>query len=90
MSDLVIRVNVDDYDTWKKTHDAFATKRREYGMTDQGTYRDVDDPHKAVVILSVENLDKAFEWFRSREFQEASQVVGLRGRRDIWVADKRG
>jgi uncharacterized protein (DUF1330 family) len=89
MSDLILRVNVDDYEVWKKTHDAFAEKRRTFGLVDQGTYQDVDDPHKAVVILSAESLDRAFEWFRSPEFQEASKTVGLRGPRDIWVAERR-
>ena len=89
MPELVLRVNVEDFATWKQAHDRFTDLRRTYGMTDLGVYRDAADAHRVVVMLACESLEKALPYFSSKELREASAQAGVRGPREGWVAERR-
>ncbi len=86
---IIIRVNPEDFDTWRKEHDGQQEARLAYGMTDGPFYRDEADPNAALVHLNIDDLDRAMEWFKSEAFQGAAQRAGT-VKREIWIAQKRG
>ena len=43
MTDIMIRVEAEDYDAWPKTHYDHVEHRHSYGMTDGPVYRDIDN-----------------------------------------------
>lgn len=87
MTELIARVDVDDFDTWLEVHRSNAERRREYGMTDGPIYRDIDDPRAVLVQTHVEELDRALRWFGSEVFKQASAKSTAVGR-EFYVARK--
>ena len=57
------------------------------GITDGPFYRDQQNPNTALVHLNVEDLDRAFGWFKSEEFKAAVARAG-KVEREIWIAEK--
>ena len=87
MTDIMIRVEAEDYDAWLKTHYDHVEDRHSYGMTDGPVYRDIDNSNAALFHIHVENLDRAMQWFRTDTFKEATKRATVVGR-DFYLAEK--
>ena len=87
MTDIMIRVEAEDYDAWLKTHYDHVEDRHSYGMTDGPVYRDIDNSNSALFHIHVENLDRAMQWFRTDTFKEATKRATVVGR-DFYLAEK--
>ena len=89
MAHIMIWLRTDDFEGWKAIHDRFADRRRaEYTFTDDHVYQDVSDPKAVMVHLEAEDLDRAFEWFNSDTFREATKSAQVT-ERAIYVAELR-
>ena len=86
MTDIMIRVEAEDYDAWLKTHYDHVEDRHSYGMTDGPVYRDIDNPNAALFHIHAENLDRAMQWFRTDTFKEATKRATVIGR-DFYLAE---
>ncbi len=86
---IVIRVAPEDYDRWFQAHSSQEDARRPYGITDGPFYKDANDPNVALVVLNVENVDRAMGWFKSDAFKAANARAGG-VERELWIAEKRG
>ena len=84
-----LRVTFNDYDQWKKVFDEADDFRRSHGVVAESVHRDVDDPQKAVVLLTVEDLVRLREAMGSPEFREIMQRAGIQGPPEVWLAEKR-
>jgi heme-degrading monooxygenase HmoA len=89
MPEMMARVEVEDFDTWLRSHRSQAAQRRGYGMTDGPIYRDVQDRNAAFVHIHVEDLARAGQWFQTNEFLQATRRAGVI-RREFYLADKQG
>ena len=87
MTDIMIRVEAEDYDAWLKTHYDHVEDRHSYGMTDGPVYRDIDNSNSALFHIHVENLDRAMQWFRTDTFKEATKRATVVGR-DFYLAEQ--
>ncbi|MGB8645409.1 MAG: hypothetical protein WCF84_09230 [Anaerolineae bacterium] len=87
MQDILIRIEMQDYDAWLKTHYDHVQDRKSYGITDGPVYRDVDTPHAALFHLKAENLDRAMQWFASDTFKQATKRATVTGR-EFYLAQK--
>ena len=89
MPEVFMRVTFNDYDQWKKVFDEVDDFRRSHGVVAESVHRDVDDPQKAVVLLTVEDLVRLREAMGSPEFREIMQRAGIQGPPEVWLAEKR-
>ena len=80
MQDIMIRIQVDDFEAWKEQHYLHAANRARYGITDGPAYRDLQDPGAALFHISVQDMDTAMGWFRSDTFKEATRLAKVTGR----------
>lgn len=88
MQDIVIRIEMHDYEAWLQTHYDHLEDRKSYGITDGPVYRDIDTPNAALFHIRVENMDRAMQWFASNTFKEATKRATVTGR-EFYVAQKR-
>lgn len=86
---IIIRVESENFDVWRREHDGQREARLGYGISDGPFYRDEANANVALVHLNVENLERAMEWFKSDAFREAARRAG-KVQREIWLAQKRG
>lgn len=87
MTELIARVEVENFETWLHIHRSNTENRREYGMTDGPVYRDIDNPSAVLVHTHVEQLDRALQWFGSATFKEANAKSTATGR-EFYIAEK--
>lgn len=85
---ILIRVEPEDFEVWRREHDGQREARLAYGISDGPVYQDECNPQTVWVHLNVENLDRAMDWFKSEAFREAAKRAG-KVRREIWLAQKR-
>ena len=88
MEHIMIWLRTDDYDRWQGIHDSFVKERKEYGITEDHVYRDVNDPSAALVHLVVDEAGRAMQWTQTDQFKSgtvASKVTD----RAIYSAERR-
>jgi len=88
MSTVFVRHTVADYDTWKAGFDEHGATRREYGLTDAGLYRDVDDANNVTIVLTTDDVGRAREFVGSDDLRETMQRVGVVSQPDVWFTDE--
>ena len=87
MPHLMGRVEVADFDTWRRTHLENSRNREAFGMVDGPIYRDINNPNAVLVHTIAEDMDRAAQWFQTDTFREASRrSTALR--REFYVAEK--
>lgn len=81
MSDLrsMTFFTVKDWDAWKKSFEAARNIREENGLTDRAYGHDVDDNHKVILVVGVNDSTKAEAFWNSdliKQRRAESGVVG--------------
>jgi hypothetical protein len=84
----MIRVTPENYDGWLAAHNAGEKARLEYGITEGPFYREVKNPHVALVTLYVEDVERAMGWFRDERFKSATKGIG-KVEREFYVAERK-
>lgn len=80
MSSVMIRVTPDDFDSWRAAHESCRRLRRNFAVTRERIYRDLDEPRTALVELETTDVARTMAWFTSPEFAKASVGVAVRDR----------
>ena len=76
-----LRVNVADYDTWRKGFDANESNRKSAGSTGVNQfYRDVDNPNNVTLILEWDAADKAQAFLNDPNTKASMDAAGVTGR----------
>ncbi|MFD3190432.1 hypothetical protein ACFMPD_09190 [Sedimentitalea sp. HM32M-2] len=73
----VISHPVADYETWRKTYDAWAPMREAAGMTSARVLHGPDDPNMIVLVHEFASLDQARALFESAELKVAMKDAGV-------------
>jgi hypothetical protein len=88
MQDILIRIEMSDYEAWLQTHNDHVEDRKSYSITDGPVYRDVSTPNAALFHIKVENLDRAMQWFASDTFKRATKRATVTGR-EFYISQQR-
>ena len=88
MENIMIWLRTDDYDRWQDIHDSFVEERKEYGITEDRIYRDVNDPSSALVHLVVDDLGRAMRWTQTDKFKQGTIAAKVTDRA-IYTAERR-
>ena len=81
---LLIRHQVNDYDTWVKVFHEERETRRANGMQREHLYRDAANPDVVWVLLEWDDLFRARLFVKSDDLQEALARAGVTDRPDYW------
>lgn len=87
MSTIFVRHQVADYDTWKPGYDDHQRTRREYGLTDAGLYRGVEEPNDVTIVLTTDDLARAREFLDSQDLKDTMADLGVVSAPEVWVTD---
>jgi heme-degrading monooxygenase HmoA len=85
---LLVRANVDDYESWKPGFDEHAATREENGSKGGRLFRSADDPNEVVIILEWNGLEEARRFAQSEDLREAMQRHGVVGQPDIYFLEE--
>lgn len=87
MATMFVRHGVNDYESWKRVYDDFASVRREKGVTGASVHRDAEDGNTIVVTHQFSNLDAAVAFAESEELKNAMANAGVAGPPEIWFTE---
>jgi len=77
---LIIQHKVANFDKWKPAYDAHDSTRRSYGLTNYILGRGMNDPNMVVVILKMDDVNKAKELTGSQGMKDRMQKAGVIGK----------
>jgi len=80
-SDLRARSSftVKDWDAWQKSFEESRQQKTDNGLTVRAYGHDVDDSHKAVLVLAITDTAKANAWWKSDELKKRRAAAGVVG-----------
>ncbi len=80
---LLIRHKVEDYDRWKQAFDDHASLRQAAGSKGGYLFRNADNPNEIVLIVEMEDLERARQFVGSDDLRQAMQQAGVTGPPEI-------
>ena len=80
---LLIHHTVEDYDRWKPVFDEHAPLRQAAGSKGGYLFRSADNPNEVVMIMEMEDLDRARQFVGSDDLRQAMQKAGVTGPPEI-------
>jgi hypothetical protein len=79
MALLVVYHKVHDYAAWRPAYDAHEPARAAAGISNGRVFRRAEDPNDLVILLDVDDVDRARAWAASADLKAAMQNAGVVG-----------
>jgi len=73
----LVRHRVDDFDSWKKVYDDFASIQAEHGVRAHQVLRSIENPNDVVVTHTFDSRETARAFFARPELKEAMSEAGV-------------
>jgi hypothetical protein len=81
---LLARLNVADYETWRKAYDQFYAERGAMGITGDAAFQSVDDPNDLTIWHDFETAELARAFVSSDTLRDVMQRAGVQGEPQFW------
>jgi hypothetical protein len=81
---LFVRINVADYEAWRKVYDQFYGERSAMGVMGAAAFQLVDDPNDVTVWHDFETAEVARAFVSSDALRDVMQRAGVQGEPHIW------
>jgi hypothetical protein len=81
---LFVRINVADYETWRKVYDQFYGERVAMGVMGAAAFQLVDDSNDVTVWHDFETAEVARAFVSSDGLRNVMQRAGVQGEPQIW------
>ncbi len=76
---MIIRQKVQDFGQFQRAFDGMAEHRHAAGLIDLGQFRDAEDPLTVVVVMEVEDVGRAEEFWHSSVLAKGRRAAGIVG-----------
>jgi hypothetical protein len=73
---MITRVDLNDYDMWRKGFDGFEGRRATAGIRNPRVYRNVNDGNQLVIVFDVDDPEQARAFFANPEVQKVMREGG--------------
>jgi hypothetical protein len=81
---LFVRINVADYESWRKVYDQFYADRLAMGVLGAAAFQLVDDPNDVTVWHDFESADVARAFVSSDALRDVMRRAGVQGEPQVW------
>lgn len=88
MVHVLVRVNFEDFETWKAGFTAASSLRQAFGSQGVTVYRSSDNPNHVVIVGTYEDKARAQQLFQSQEFRDATKRAGLTAPPEVTFLDE--
>ena len=79
MEKVILVINVEDYDKWRKYFDDNIAFRKTHGSREAYIHRSIVNPNEIVLFFKWESIDSARKFFESEEVKEKMKEAGISG-----------
>ena len=84
---MFARHKVNDYENWKSGYDAFASVRKENGVTGASVHRDTSDSNTVIITHQFKSMDAAMAFVNSEKLKSAMMEAGVAGPPEFWFGE---
>ncbi len=84
---ILIRHKVADYPKWKPVFDEHGATRQASGSRGGQLFRNANDPNELVILLEVDDLEKARQFAQSEDLRQTMQRAGVADQPDIYFLE---
>ena len=89
---MIIKQPVQDLAQFQKAFDNLKTARESHGLHDLGQYVSADEPNTVLVLLEVDDVSRAKEYWKSTVLAEGRKKAGIVGEIDagsdqVWLTN---
>jgi quinol monooxygenase YgiN len=88
MIQVLVRHNVEDYNTWRPVYDGHEAFRKETGSKGAVVFRDANDPTNVVVITRWPDMERALKFATSASLHETMGKAGVVGKPDVYFLEE--
>ena len=81
---LFARMNVADYESWRKEYDHFYGERVDMGVMGAAAFQLVDDPNDVTVWHDFETAEAARAFVSSDALRDVMERAGVQGEPQFW------
>jgi hypothetical protein len=81
---LFARMNVADYESWRKAYDQFYGERVDMGVLGAAAFQLVDDPNDVTVWHDFETAEVARAFVSSDALRDVMERAGVEGEPQFW------
>jgi hypothetical protein len=85
MAVLVIRYQVESFDTWKAVFDEQTAIRRAHGSRQERVFRHVVNTNEVLIYLEWDDGERAWLFARSDDLRESMVRAGVIDHPDVWI-----
>jgi len=85
---LFVRVNVDDYETFREVYDEFYGERVALGVMGDAAFQLVDDPNDVTVWHDFETAEVAKAFASSDALRNVMDRAGVNGEPQFWLTSE--
>ena len=87
MVTMFVKHKINNYGTWKRAYDDFASARKAKGVTGASVHRDGTDPNLGVVTHQFEDMAAATSFANSEELTSTMKNASVSGAPEIWFCN---
>jgi hypothetical protein len=80
---MLVRHTVEDYERWKPIFDEHGLTRQANGSKGGQLFRSADNPNEIIMLIEVEELERARQFAMSDDLRQTMQRAGVMGRPDV-------
>ena len=85
---MLVRHNVEYYESWKPVFEEHGSTRRESGSKGVRLFRNADSPNETVILLEWDDLEKARRFAQSEDLRETMERAGVADEPDIYFLEE--
>ena len=88
MVHMMVRVTVEDYNTFRKAYDSADEKRQAAGSTGNTVYQSVEDDNEVTVRIEFPTANAAKCYSTSKELRDCMKEVGIQAPPVVWFVNE--
>jgi len=85
---LFVRLNVADYEAWRKVYDQFYAERGALGVVGAAAFQSVDDPNDLTIWHDFESAEVARAFVSSDALRNVMEHAGVQGEPQFWYTNE--
>lgn len=88
MTFVLVKARIEDYAKFRSVFDGLASRRKEFASKDARVFRNSSNPNEVVILMELDDVEKARQYLQSDELRQSQQRAGTLGPPEVSYLDE--
>ncbi len=88
MTFVLVKARIEDYAKFRTVFDGLAPRRKEFTSKDARVFRNSSNPNEVVILMDLDDVEKARQYLQSDELRQSQQRAGTLGPPEVSYLDE--